>query len=54
MTVEDPLSWIVRVGAGETIRVSFVGDLGPVGKVKGDLDQRGVCNIEFLVYAPYR
>ena len=54
MTVEDPLSGIIGVGAGEPVGISFVGDLGPVVEVEGHFDQRGVGNLECLVDAPHR
>ena len=43
--MKDPLSRVVRIGLGQTVRVFFLGELGPVVEIEGDFDQCGVGDI---------
>ena len=54
VAVKDPLGGIVGVGTGEAVGVPFAGDSGPMFEVEGDLDQRRIGHVEFLIDAPHR
>ena len=50
VALEEPLGGVVAVGFGEAVRVFLGGDLLPAFEVEGDLDQRGVRDVQLLVY----